>query len=140
MLLDFEFELESSTNLGQLRQEIGKWDRSDPEDIRLFHHSEILRELIRMKENRSDNSIFSTENQVIEFSDNELLTAVFGEVGIINVDFETLVYPEIDVKCIGTERKFLVNLNLNDSPITEVEADDNKHIDFGFSIPNYVSN
>ena len=138
--LAFEFELEASTNLGQLRQEIGNWDRSDPEDIRLFHHSEILRELIRMKENRSDNSIFSTENQVIEFSDNELLAAVFGEVGIINVDFETLVYTQIDVKCIGTDRKFLVNLNLNDSPFTEVEADDIKHIFVCSSIPNFVSN
>ena len=106
----------------------------------MFHHSEILRELIRKNETPSDISIYSSEGQVIEVSDNELLTAVFGEVEIINVDFETLVYSQIDVKCIGTDRKFLVNLNLNDSPITEVEADDNKHIDLGFSIPNYVSN
>ena len=96
--------------------------------------------MIRRKENPSDISIFSTENQVIEFSDNESLLAVFGEVGIINVDFETLVYPEIDVKCIGTERKFLVNLNLNDSPFTEVEAGKKEDIDFGSSIANMVSN
>ena len=117
-----------------MRQEIGERDRSDPEDIHLFHHSEVLRELIKKNEKPSDISILSTEGQIIEVGDDELLKHVFGDVEIINVDFETQAYSQIDVKCIGTNRKFLIDLNL-----IEVEADNTECIDFGSSIAVMVS-
>ena len=140
LFLAFEFELERSSKLGDLRQNVAENDSEDTnvEDVRLFHHSEKLRELIRKKEKPADPSILTTEGQIIEVSDDEPLTNIFGEVDIIKVDYETEVYSEINVECIGKDRSFLDRKST--LKFEEVKADAGKTtISFGGSLVSYVS-